>query len=48
MKKAYEAPVVELVKFNYADQVVATSNCNMGYQDNTSNPEGCSPSGYTN
>ncbi|MDO4849561.1 MAG: hypothetical protein Q4B45_07320 [Coriobacteriia bacterium] len=47
-KKTYEVPVAELVKFNYKDQVVATSNCNMGYEGNTSNPEGCSPVGYTN
>lgn len=27
MKKAYETPSVEVVKFEYKDQVVATSGC---------------------
>ena len=27
MKKAYETPSVEVVKFQYRDQVVATSGC---------------------
>ncbi len=27
MKKAYETPSVEVVKFQYKDQVVATSGC---------------------
>ena len=47
-KKTYEVPVAELVKFNYTDQVVATSNCDMAYEGNTSYPEGCNPHGYTN
>jgi hypothetical protein len=27
MKKTYEAPSVEVVKFQYSDQVVAASSC---------------------
>ncbi len=30
MKKAYETPCVEVVKFEYKDQVVATSGCTTG------------------
>ena len=31
MKKRYEAPNVEIVKFEYSDQVVATSGCQARY-----------------
>ncbi len=34
MKKQYETPSVEVVKFSYSDQVVAASGClwhNIGY-----------------
>ena len=34
MKKAYETPSVEVVKFNYNDQVVVASGCYSG-QGNT-------------
>lgn len=30
MKKAYETPSVEVVKFEYKDQVVAKSGCTTG------------------
>lgn len=32
MKKAYVAPVVEVVKFDYSDQVVAASGCVQQYK----------------
>ena len=48
MKKNYEAPVVELVKFNYADQVVAASDCWIRVYGNESDAvRGCNPVGYT-
>ena len=31
MKKNYETPAVEVVEFNYSDQVVATSGCDIIY-----------------
>ncbi len=31
MKKRYEAPDVEIVKFEYSDQVVASSTCTSKY-----------------
>ncbi len=47
MKQQYTPPVFEFIKFEYTDQVVASSGCGqMKYQDNTSNPEGCTPHGY--
>ncbi len=33
MKKAYETPSVEVVKFEYKDQVVATSGCLNRYKN---------------
>ncbi len=33
MKKAYETPSVEVVKFEYKDQVVATSGCLNKYEN---------------
>lgn len=48
MKKSYGAPVADLVKFNYADQVVAASDCEMrGYNDKTPSDDGCNPGGYS-
>jgi hypothetical protein len=33
MKKTYETPSVEVVKFQYRDQVVAASSCNAHYEN---------------
>lgn len=32
MKKPYETPSVEVVKFQYSDQVVAKSGCQIEYR----------------
>lgn len=40
MKKAYETPEVEVVKFQYRDQVVAASGTCIGKWEN-SGPAGC-------
>ena len=32
MKKKYEAPTAEAVKFEYKDQVVAASSCSIEYR----------------
>ena len=34
MKKKYEAPTAEAVKFEYKDQVVAASGCGIEYRLN--------------
>ena len=44
MKKSYETPSVEAVKFQYRDQVVAASGgarCYVNWYDDNSNAEGC-------
>ncbi len=42
MKKAYEAPIVEVVKFQYKDQVVARSgDCTSGESVTNEGPTGC-------
>ena len=33
MKKIYESPVAEKIEFNYADQVVASNEGNLGGSD---------------
>ncbi len=37
MKKNYEAPSIEIVKFQYSDQVVAKSGCQWEYRLNGDN-----------
>ncbi len=50
MKKAYETPSVEVVKFQYKDQVVATSGCQTQWLHKLVSKETCEviPYGYTN
>ena len=46
MKKAYETPEVEVVKFQYRDQVVAASGggrCTTDWKGNMSYAGGCEP-----
>ena len=45
MKKSYEAPCIELVKFEYKDQVVAASTQCMGGRQGFLT-EGCTDGGY--
>ena len=43
MKKKYEAPIAEAVKFEYKDQVVAASGCDISSGHTCpSNSESCS------
>ena len=41
MKKQYETPNVEVVKFQYSDQVVAASGCDLVWI-NVKSPDECS------
>ena len=45
MKKSYEAPSIELVKFEYKDQVVAASTSCMGGRTGYLE-DGCTSGGY--
>ena len=45
MKKSYEAPSIEFVKFEYKDQVVAASTSCMGGRTGFYD-EGCTEGGY--
>lgn len=51
MKKTYETPNVEVVKFQYRDQVVVASNgglttCQVTYSDHPSDAVNCKPIGW--
>ncbi len=41
MKKAYETPSVEVVKFEYRDQVVAQSGCTTGQGNLDTGKDNC-------
>lgn len=41
MKKVYEMPVAEKVKFNYTEQVVASSDCDEVVTKKKGTPGGC-------
>ncbi len=41
MKKAYETPSVEVVKFEYKDQVVAQSGCTAGQGNRHTGENNC-------
>lgn len=49
MKKPYETPSVEIVKFQYSDQVVAASGCEISSgHTGHGTCESWSPTGHTN
>ena len=48
MKKTYETPSIEVVKFQYRDQVVAASGgaqCHVNYFDNQGPSQNCTTDG---
>lgn len=50
MKKSYETPSIEVVKFQYRDQVVVASGgaCTQHYQGNEDLIGNCNPTHWTN
>ena len=41
MKKSYETPSIEVVKFHYRDQIVVASGSNICEFKRVDNPQGC-------